>query len=130
MRPHELATWIAILGIVSASNLPRQAKAQFECRLAPGAGSYSFSADTVQWQMGIRAGQSCVRGFRQYDATIRDVKTITPPQSGELSFEGTAFYYKAASDFRGTDSFAFSVSGERRGISGMSTIRVVVSVMK
>jgi len=59
---------------------------------------------------------------------INHVQLITPPQSGQVTLAQNSFYYQAAADFQGMDSFTFSISGTRLGVSGNSTIRVLVSV--
>ncbi len=127
MRRRGFISGIASVAIAPSINFPPMALAQ-ECRLAPRFVAYSFTSDTVEWSMTIGAGQSCVRGTRYNDTMINHVQLITPPQSGQVTLMENAFSYQAAANFQGTDTFTFSISGTRLGISGSSTIRVVVAV--
>lgn len=89
---------------------------------------YQLESDSVEWRMKIRSGESCVRGVRfkyVYNATV---KPVTPPRSGQVTLIGPGFSYTAKSDFHGEDSFIVGVSGSKNHASGISTIRVVVSV--
>ncbi len=120
---------IIAIGTVTAAMLiiSPPARAEFECRLV-GRQAYTFTSDTVEWSMIIVAGQSCVRGIRSFDATIDDIQLVTAPQSGQVTLQGTAFYYRAAPNFQGTDAFTLSISGKRLTVSGKSTIRVMISI--
>jgi len=88
-----------------------------------------MSSDTIEWSMIIRTGESCVRGIRYGAAVVDEVKLVTTPQFGQVTLQGTAFYYQAAPEFHGADAFALSVSGKVNQIPGSSTIRVLVSIM-
>jgi hypothetical protein len=127
MRRRRFIAGIGSVAIAPSVNFPLMASAQ-ECRLAPRFVAYSFTSDTVEWSMTIGAGRNCVRGTRYNDTIINNVQLVTPPQSGQVTLTKNAFYYQAATDFQGTDTFTFSISGTRLGISGSSTIRVLVSV--
>ncbi len=108
---------------------PLAARAQVPCRLeGPFPSSYRLTSDIIEWRLTIGPGQSCVRGLRYAAVTIDDIQLVTAPQSGHVTFEGTAFLYQAAPHFRGMDAFSLSVSGKRHFdfVSGSSTIRVMV----
>src|ERR1700694_2826221 len=97
---------------------------------------YKLMAAAVGWSMRIGSGQSCMRDLRLNTAlsvspnvVIEDVKLISPPQSGQVTMQGSGFSYTAKSDFQGEDSFTVLVSGSINRIPGVSTIRIVVSVV-
>jgi hypothetical protein len=57
------------------------------------------------------------------------VKLIASPQSGQVVIKGPAFSYTAKPDFQGQDDFTLQVSGTMVRISGVSDIKVTVSVV-
>jgi hypothetical protein len=126
------AAFIARIGGVVAGSLlisPFAAHAHSPCQLTRLSPSYTMSSDTIEWSMIIRTGESCVRGIRYGAAIVDEVKLVTTPQFGQVTLQGTAFYYQAAPEFHGADAFALSVSGKVNQIPGSSTIRVLVSIM-
>ena len=89
---------------------------------------YRLQSDTVEWQMNIASGQSCIRGIRFSDVVNPAITIISPPKFGQVTLLGPAFSYAAKSDFRGQDFFTVGVSGAINRASGTSTIRVLVSI--
>ena len=89
--------WAVALWVIC----PRAARAQVPCRLERPSSPYSLTSDIIEWRLTIGAGQSCVRGLRYAAVTIDDIQLVTAPQSGQVTFEGTAFLYQAAPDFWG-----------------------------
>ena len=91
---------------------------------------YQLESDSVEWRMKIRSGENCVRGVRfsyVYNATV---SVVSPPRFGQVTIVGVlGFSYTAKTDFQGEDSFIVGVSGSKKKVSGVSTIRVVVSVV-
>jgi hypothetical protein len=83
-------------------------------------------SDTVEWQLNIRIGQSCLRpiGYRTVAHPV--IKIISPPRVGNLIVQGPSFTYTAG---KNSDSFSIEVSGFANGGNGTSTIRVVVSII-
>ena len=59
---------------------------------------------------------------------IESVKLISPPQSGQVTLQGSGFRYTAKVNYRGGDSFSLAVLGRINKIRGSSTVRVTVSV--
>jgi hypothetical protein len=90
--------------------------------------TYRLQSDTVVWRMTLASGQSCIRGLRSAFSTLDNIKLITAPTAGNITLEGPGFVYKTDSDFRGNDTFVFSVSGKSYGLSGSSIIQVSVAV--
>jgi hypothetical protein len=88
---------------------------------------YLLKSDIVDWSMEISIGQNCIQGFRLGNVILEDVKLISPPQFGQLTFHGPGVSYKAGLDFQGHDSFTVVVSGKIDRIRGSSTIHVVIS---
>lgn len=91
---------------------------------------YQLESDTVEWRMKIRSSENCVRGVRfsyVYNATV---SLVSPPQFGQVTLVGLlGFSYTAKSDFQGEDLFVVGVSGFKNKASGVSTIRIVVSIV-
>jgi hypothetical protein len=125
------AFFAGIGGMVVASLIiyPAATQAISPCQLTRLSPSYTLASDTIEWSMTIGAGESCVRGIRYAAVLVDEMQLVTAPQSGQVTLQGTAFYYQAAPNFHGVDAFALSVSGKMNRISGSSTIRVVVSIM-
>src|SRR3974377_1654375 len=73
---------------------------------------YRPQSDTVEWQMNIASGQSCIRGIRFSNVINPAITIISPPKFGQLTLLRPAFSYAAKSDFRGEDFFTFGVAGE------------------
>jgi hypothetical protein len=88
---------------------------------------YQLKSDIVDWSMKITIGQNCIRGFRLGNVLLEEVKLISPPQFGQLTFHGPGVSYKAGLDFQGHDSFTVIVSGKINRMRGSSTIHVVIS---
>ena len=89
---------------------------------------YQLQSDTVEWQMNIASGQSCVHGVRFNNVVNPTIKIISPPKFGQVTLLGWAFSYAASSGFRSEDSFTVGVSGAIKRASGTSTIHILVSV--
>jgi hypothetical protein len=87
---------------------------------------YQLQADTVEWQLIIRNGQSCLRGIGYKSVARPVIKIVSPPRVGNLAVQGPSFTYTAGTI---KDSFSIEVSGFANGGNGSSTIRVVVSVI-
>jgi hypothetical protein len=90
---------------------------------------FKLSSDTVDWTMQIASGRSCTRGLKLGPANISDVKLLASPQSGQVVIKGPSFSYTAKPDFQGQDDFILQVSGTMVRISGVSDIKVTVSVV-
>ena len=87
---------------------------------------YRLMAEAVDWSTRIGSGQSCIRDLRLNTAlsvspnvVIEDVKLISPPQSGQVTMQGSGLSYTAKSDFQGEDSFTVLVSGSINRIPGV-----------
>jgi hypothetical protein len=87
---------------------------------------YQLQSDTVEWQLNIRNGQSCLRGIGYKSVARPVIKIIFPPRIGNLAVQGPSFTYTAGTN---RDSFSIEVSGFANGGNGTSTIRVVVSII-
>src|SRR3954463_8830476 len=59
---------------------------------APG---FQLKSDTVEWEMKIASGQTCIRGLRSGAVSSSTVEIISPPQSGKVTVLGPGFSYKA-----------------------------------
>ena len=68
-------------------------------------------------------------GLKAWVHKHKDVKLITPPQSGKVDIQGPSFSYTAKADFQGQDEFTVQVSGTVVRIAGVSDIKVTVSVV-
>jgi hypothetical protein len=86
---------------------------------------YQLQSDTVEWQLNIRNGQSCLRAIGYGKVAHPVIKVVSPPHVGNLAVQGPSFTYTAGMN---GDSFDIEVSGFTNGGNGTSTIRVVVSV--
>jgi hypothetical protein len=53
---------------------------------------------------------------------------VSPPRSGRVVLQGSAFTYVPRNDFQGEDSFDLEVAGQIQKVQGASTIHIVVSV--
>jgi hypothetical protein len=85
-----------------------------------------LQSDTVEWQLNIRNGQSCLRGIGYKSIARPVIKIISPPRIGILAVQGPSFTYTAGTN---VDSFIIEVSGFANGGNGTSIIRVEVSVV-
>jgi hypothetical protein len=112
-----LFTFLLLLGLGSTS--------AYSCALAGP--PYQLKSDIVDWSMEISIGQNCIRGFRLGNVILEEIKLISPPQFGQLTFLGPGVSYKAGLDFRGHDSFTVVVSGRINRTRGSSTIHVGIS---
>jgi Bacterial Ig domain len=88
---------------------------------------YSLREDTVNWQMTIVKGHSCIRGLRFGNVEFDELKLVSPPQFGEVVLQGSGFIYSPKAHFRGRDAFSLMVVGVIDGRRGSSTIQVTVS---
>jgi hypothetical protein len=77
---------------------------------------YRLMADTVGWSMGVASGQNCIGDFRFNKVAVKNVMVTSPPESGQVTLQGSGFPYTSKSDFQGEDSFAVVVSGVFNGI--------------
>jgi hypothetical protein len=100
--------------------------AQGSCLLS--AAPYQLASDTVNWSMTIGSGQSCIRGLRGPWNTLDSITLLTPPEFGQVAFQGPGLRYTAKPNYHGQDFFAILLSGEIFGVKGKSTVQVVVSV--
>jgi photosystem II stability/assembly factor-like uncharacterized protein len=127
-------SWIACLISLTLISSGLRAASAIPCVVSGP--RYGLVADTVDWSMKIGSGRNCARDFRFNTAlstspakvVVENVKLVSPPQSGQVTIEGSGFSYSAKSDFQGKDSFAVAVSGANNGKPGSSTIRIDVSV--
>jgi hypothetical protein len=92
---------------------------------------YQLASDTVEWQLRIVSGQSCVQRIRFHAVeNITTIDLISSPQFGQVTvLDHVAFTYMAKPDFQGQDSFSLQVSGAIKKVNGTSTIRIVVSII-
>ena len=90
---------------------------------------FHLTSDTVDWTMQIASGRSCTRGLKLGPVNISEVKLLASPQSGQVVIKGPSFSYTAKPDFQGQDDFTLQVSGTMVRISGVSDIKVTVSVV-
>jgi hypothetical protein len=89
---------------------------------------YSLVADTVNWSMRVGNGQNCRYGIRYAKVQLEGMTLVSPPRSGQVVLQGSAFTYVPKKDFQGDDSFDLKVTGQIQKVPGASTIHIVVSV--
>jgi hypothetical protein len=89
---------------------------------------YNLVADTVNWSIRVGGGQKCRYGIRYAKVQLDRMTLVSPPGSGQVVLEGSAFTYVPKQDFQGDDSFDLEVAGQIQKIRGASKIHVVVSV--
>ena len=117
------------LGIISSASMLLLAVPAFaDSCLFSAAPPFQLSSDAVEWTMQIASGTTCTRGLKLGSTNIKDVKLITPPQSGKV-VQGPSFSYTAKADFQGQDEFTVQVSGTVVRIAGVSDVKVTVSVV-
>jgi hypothetical protein len=85
-------------------------------------------ADTVNWSMIVRNGQNCRYGTRYAKVQFERMTLVSPPRSGRVVLQGSAFTYVPKKDFLGDDSFDLEIAGQIQKVRGASTIHIVVSV--
>lgn len=112
-----LAIWL-VLGVQSAR--------AGDC--IPAGPLPTLNSESVNWNIVIASGRTCLRGLRSSAMIIKSVAISAPAKFGEAMVQGYGFSYEAPSDFKGEDSFAVTLVGTNRGIQGNSVIRVHVSV--
>src|SRR4051812_21058318 len=118
------------LGIISSATVLLFAVPAFaDSCLFSAAPPFQLSSDAVDWTMQIASGTTCTRGSKIGPTNITDVKLIAPPQSGQVDVKGPSFSYTAKPDFQGQDEFTLQVSGTMVRISGVSDVKVTVSVV-
>lgn len=59
---------------------------------------------------------------------IHGIRISSPPRNGTAQAGGSSVTYKPKAGFKGTDSFAFTITGRRLTTPGTATVRVSVSV--
>jgi hypothetical protein len=89
---------------------------------------YNLVADTVNWSMKVENDQKCRYGIRYAKVQFESMTLLSPPRSGQVVLQGSAFTYEPKKDFQGDDSFDLKVAGQIQKVRGVSTIHVVVSV--
>jgi hypothetical protein len=89
---------------------------------------YNLVADTVSWSMRVGNDQNCRYGIRFGKVQLEGMALISPPRSGRVVVQGSAFTYVPKKDFQGDDSFDLEVVGQIQKVRGTSTIHLVVSV--
>jgi hypothetical protein len=89
---------------------------------------YNLVADTVNWSMKVGSGQNCLLGVRYGKVQLEKMTLVSPPRSGLVVVQGSAFTYVPKKGFQGDDSFDLKVAGQIQKVPGASTIHVVVSV--
>jgi hypothetical protein len=94
----------------------------------PGGPFPTLNSESVDWNIVIPSGRTCLHGLRTGAMLIKSVAISAPAKFGEAIVQGYGFSYEAPPDFKGEDSFAVTLVGTNRGISGNSIIRVHVSV--
>lgn len=118
------------LGIISSTTILFFATPAFaDSCVFSAAPPFQFKSDAVEWSMEIASGTSCTRGLKLGPTNITDVKLIAPPQSGQVAIKGPSFSYIAKSDFQGQDDFILQISGTMVRMTGVSDIKVNVSVV-
>ena len=118
------------LGIISSATMLLFVVPAFaDSCLFSAAPPFQLSSDAVEWTMQIASGTTCTRGLKLGSTNIKDVKLITPPQSGKVDIQGPSFSYTAKADFQGQDEFTVQVSGTVVRIAGVSDVKVTVSVV-
>jgi hypothetical protein len=90
--------------------------------------TYNLVGDTVNWSMRVGNGQNCRYGIRYAKVQLEKMTLVSPPRSGQVVLQGSAFTYVPKKDFQGDDSFDLEVAGQIQKVRGASTIHVVVSV--
>jgi hypothetical protein len=89
---------------------------------------YNLVADTVNWSMRVGNDQNCRYGIRYAKVQFERMTLLSPPRSGQVVLQGSAFTYEPKKDFQGDDWFDLEVAGQIQKVRGVSTIHVVVSV--
>jgi hypothetical protein len=89
---------------------------------------YNLVADTVNWSTRIGDSRNCRYGIRYAKVQLERMTLVSPPRSGHVVLQGSAFTYVPKKDFQGDDSFDLEVAGQIQKVRGTSTIHVVVSV--
>jgi hypothetical protein len=78
--------------------------------------------------MRVGNAQSCRYGIRYAKVQFERMALVSPPRSGRVVLQGSAFTYVSRKDFEGEDSFDLEVAGWIQKVQGASTIHIVVSV--
>jgi hypothetical protein len=89
---------------------------------------YTLTADTVNWSMRVGNDQNCRYGIRYAKVQLEGMTLVSPPRSGQVVLQGSAFTYVPKKDFQGDDSFDLKVAGQIQKVRGASTIHIVVAV--
>jgi hypothetical protein len=90
---------------------------------------FMFGSDAAT-SMQVGSGQPCAIGVRAGARSVfESVRVSSQASSGTVSASGASgVVYRSKPGFRGSDAFAFTVTGHGPASSGPSTIRVSVTV--
>jgi hypothetical protein len=89
---------------------------------------YNLVSDTVNWSMRVGNSHNCLHGVRYGKVQLEKMTLVSPPRSGQVVVQGSAFTYVPKKDFQGDDWFDLEVAGQIQKVRGVSTIHIVVSV--
>ncbi len=110
--------WLA----AKTSSIPLPA----DCAALPGA--VVFGVDT-QVTMTATSGASCPLSMRIAEASIDDLEIVSPPRNGTATADRRKVaIYRANENFRGDDSFVVAIRGRSPIFTGISVVRVHVTV--
>jgi hypothetical protein len=84
---------------------------------------YNLVADTVNWSMRVGNGQNCRYGIRYAKVQLEKMTLISPPRSGQVVLQGSAFTYVPKKDFQGDDSFDLEVESDPEGTRRLDNSR-------
>jgi hypothetical protein len=89
---------------------------------------YNLVSDTVNWSMRVGNSHNCLHGIRYGNVQFERMTLVSPPRSGQVVVQGSAFTYVPKKDFQGDDWFDLEVAGQIQKVRGVSTIHIIVSV--
>ena len=96
-----------------------------DCVVAGALSPFGFDSSGV---INVAAGQSCNLSLST-SGTIEAAQIAERPQNGQLRMRGlSSAVYTPKAGFRGTDEFAFTITGRNQNVSGTSTVRITANV--
>ncbi len=111
-----------LVGAAGASQLPPPATCKVDQPIARGTGT------TIN--MTVRAGGTCTVVIRSAGRAVSTLQLQAPPKTGALRRRGnTGVIYRVGRDFKGRDSFSFSIARDPSGHSDATTYHVDVNVI-
>lgn len=122
------AAIIAIAAPLALSTSPAalaQSPAVRDCIVAGTLNPFGFNS---QGTIDLNSGETC-NLFLNTSGTIESSKISQRPRNGTLTIvDSSNAQYKPRPGFRGTDQFAFTVSGRTMNTSGTSVLKITANV--